>query len=201
MRNAYIRPRKSADRLIFLKVAFFAKTAFKEAWLICIGFIGRLSHENIMELPVSTAFDSTLHGVESDKWESWKNVLNFRANSADDWFQNLISIVKEKVEEERCDIRVRVAILDTGVDESNSCIRAALDENVIVKCKGFPQSRDPIRDMHGHGTHGASILIKVAPFVELYVARIADDHGHLEEDELGNEYVHIAEVIRLYGAF
>lgn len=123
-----------------------------------------------------------------------RNVLSFRANSADDWFRNLISTVQDKVEEERGDDRVRVAILDTGVDESNTRIRAALDENVIVECKGFPESRNPIRDMHGHGTHGASILIKVAPFVDLYVARVADNHGHLEEDELGNDYLHIAKV-------
>jgi len=41
--------------------------------------------------------------------------------------------------------------------------------------------------------------MKTAPFIALYVARVTGDRGHLEEEELGNEYIHIANVCKPLG--
>lgn len=90
--------------------------------------------------------------------------------------------------------RVRIAVLDTGIDASHPLIRRALDKGSIVDTRGFPDSRNPLQDLHGHGTHVTSVLLKTAPSAAMYIARVADDEGRLGEDSIGNEYHHIAEV-------
>jgi Subtilase family len=87
--------------------------------------------------------------------------------------------------------RVRIAILDTGVDATHPEIRAALDEKKIVAFKGFPDSLDPLCDRLGHGTHGTSVLMKTAPTACIYVGKVADDSGNLSEV---NGYSDTAEV-------
>lgn len=74
---------------------------------------------------------------------------------------------------------VRVAILDTGVDNRDPQIQRALELNTIREARGFPRSLEPLQDRHGHGTHGASVLMRTAPHAELYIARIADDEGNI----------------------
>ena len=78
--------------------------------------------------------------------------------------------------------RVRIAVLDTGVDATHPEIRAALNEKKIVAFKGFPDSLDPLCDQHGHGTHGTSVLLKTAPTARIYVGRMADDSGNLNDE-------------------
>lgn len=72
--------------------------------------------------------------------------------------------------------RVKVAILDTGIKEQDEEIQAAIQSGAIrlENCKGFPDTEefDPVRDPDGHGTHGACVLLKTAPNIELFVARV-----------------------------
>jgi subtilisin family serine protease len=83
--------------------------------------------------------------------------------------------------------RVRIAVLDTGIDASHPLIRQALAKCSIVDTQGFPSCRDPLQDLHGHGTHVTSVLLKTSPGAALYIARVTDDEGRLGEDRIGSE--------------
>jgi hypothetical protein len=145
-------------------------------------------------------FDSTLHHVKDNKfvtlflWE--KLILTNRSKLADDWFQRLESAVHSIVNENRKDNqkRVRIAILDTGVDITHPFIHAAYEKNTIVGY--FPQSNDetqncksyPTGDQHGHGTHGTSVLLRTAPNAAIYVARATNKDGELRYDDIVEVY-------------
>ena len=91
------------------------------------------------------------------------------------------------------DLRVKIAILDTGVDGTHEQIKAALDPKSpsIVNYKGFPDYLLPLRDKNGHGTHGTSMILKVAPDTHLYIARVSDDTGTIIAD---NDFKGIVDV-------
>ena len=86
---------------------------------------------------------------------------------------------------------VRVAILDTGVDARHPDLLEALRLKKIEGYRSFPSTLDPLLDRHGHGTHAASVVLKIAPHVVLYIARIADDDGRVTSE---NGYAAVAEV-------
>ena len=94
------------------------------------------------------------------------------------------------------DRRIRVAILDTGIDSTHQMFHEALqgpeESRPIVAWKGFPSSLDPLRDMNGHGTHATSVLHKVAPDAALYIARVANDKGQVGEN---GDYGHVVDVL------
>jgi len=63
------------------------------------------------------------------------------------------------------------------------------------RCQGFPN--DPYHhskaDKHGHGTYVASVLLKTAPDVSLYIARVFNDVGRLCDGD-HDDYSEIAKV-------
>ena len=75
--------------------------------------------------------------------------------------------------------RVKVAIIDTGVNIRHPEISNAFYTGAITDdcCQGFPGRLDPKADYDGHGTHVASVLLRTANNVSLYIARVADDQG------------------------
>lgn len=124
-----------------------------------------------------------------------KLTLIHRSKWADDWFQTLECAVHPVVNGNRKDNqrRVRIAILDTGVDATHPQIQVAWDSNRIVAY--FPESTnstadsdtkslDQLRDEHGHGTHGTSVLLRTAPNASIYVARVADEDGKPRYDDI-----------------
>ena len=58
-------------------------------------------------------------------------------------------------------------------------IAKSLRDGSVVAYRGFPENLDPLQDKNGHGTHGASVLLKTAPHATLLVARVADDEGQI----------------------
>ena len=74
--------------------------------------------------------------------------------------------------------KIKVAVLDSGIDPTHPFIeqfwrRAPSEENayhdfVSFKCDATPEDQD------GHGKFVASIILRFAPHVELYVARVAE---------------------------
>ena len=62
---------------------------------------------------------------------------------------------------------INIAILDTGVDLDNPAIIVHARN---IKC--LP-SKDSCKDTDGHGTSVALLILRFAPFVKLYIAKIS----------------------------
>jgi subtilisin family serine protease len=79
--------------------------------------------------------------------------------------------------------RVRVAVLDTGIDWNDPLIRGAKER--IVEWKNWagdredqaPDSPHPVHDEAGHGTHITALLLKIAPEAKVFIGRVADRNG------------------------
>lgn len=75
--------------------------------------------------------------------------------------------------------KIRIAILDTGIDESNTffrgvlCTRRERDDPVKEK-KSFVGAPNECGDTFGHGTNVAHLILKIAPEADLYIAKISD---------------------------
>jgi Subtilase family len=95
---------------------------------------------------------------------------------ADDWFNELHTYVNPVIDGNRKGHSnpAKVAILDTGIDVRHPSISKALN-NSIKAWRGFPESSDPFKDVEGHGTFLACVLMRTAPRTLLYIARIFND--------------------------
>ena len=75
------------------------------------------------------------------------------------------------------DIRIKVAVLDTGLDMGHPRIQASRERirstwTWLDAPEGHQQA-DP-NDHCGHGTHVTGLLLDIAPDCDVYVAQIAD---------------------------
>lgn len=89
-------------------------------------------------------------------------------------------------EEESPAPRVKVAILDTGLDRSIASIQAYSERIVEVK-SWLPPGDDPASngtDESGHGTHVTGLLLTMAPDCDVYIAQIADGNGLIAPKEI-----------------
>lgn len=72
--------------------------------------------------------------------------------------------------------RVKVAILDTGIDTGHHLIQARKEriKDVRTWVGGLGGKEDRrAGDSSGHGTHIANLLLDMAPDTDIYIARIA----------------------------
>ncbi|EZG05699.1 hypothetical protein H106_04721 [Trichophyton rubrum CBS 735.88] len=76
--------------------------------------------------------------------------------------------------------RAKIAILDSGIDISHTGI-SAKDKKRIIDCRSFLLDRSVDdagdSDSRRHGTQIAVLLLKRAPFADIYVARVKEDDG------------------------
>ena len=71
--------------------------------------------------------------------------------------------------------KIRIAVLDSGVDDTDPTIRPAIKFGRINtwRSKSFVGRPDEWRqDTYGHGTHVTQLLLKTAPAAEIYVGKI-----------------------------
>jgi subtilisin family serine protease len=73
--------------------------------------------------------------------------------------------------------RVNIAILDTGVDLRHNAFKDQFPNGRVKKVEDFVQIGGTGADVHGHGTHCAALLRRVAPEADIYVARVAVGRG------------------------
>lgn len=82
-------------------------------------------------------------------------------------------------------VRIRIAILDTGYDPESILLHSQARSNRLKKghWKDFVAgSMSPI-DEDGHGSCVQSLVMQLAPFADIYVARIARRSEGLETSE------------------
>ena len=131
--------------------------------------------------------------------------------AADDWFDNILCVFQDAVNEGRClnQKMIKVAILDTGIDRNDIAIRHAMATLSGVSggtknnatpcpaisernCRGFPKTLDPLEDKNGHGTCCAALLLRTAPNVELFIGRVVGDDKKLDRENDYNETVKVS---------
>jgi Subtilase family len=115
---------------------------------------------------------------------------------ADGWFKDLRDHVHERILKGRRPdslVRVKVAVIDTGVNFQHPEIEDALATEVIDEkhCRGFPTDLDPKADKNGHGTFVVDVLLQTAPDISVYIARAFDDKGELDPTD---DYMETANV-------
>ena len=88
---------------------------------------------------------------------------------------------------------VKIALLDSGIDGTHSCFQKRrtrikafkswvdelVDESTIGGLSRRMLARS-CRDVNGHGTHKAALILRVAPWADLYVGRVVDDKRDLK---------------------
>ncbi|PLB55445.1 subtilisin-like protein [Aspergillus steynii IBT 23096] len=85
---------------------------------------------------------------------------------------------------------VRIAILDTGLDEKSHMFSIRPYTERLKGWRDWVDGSAQPQDCHGHGTHLVSLVMRCAPEADIYVARIARD-----QDQLGESSTHVAEAI------
>lgn len=81
--------------------------------------------------------------------------------------------------------RIRVAILDTGVDPTDKMIKATLRSRIQDRRAFVGSSPIDHGDIYGHGTHVARLLLKMAPAAEIFIAKVCEGK-HLDADRLSS---------------
>lgn len=67
--------------------------------------------------------------------------------------------------------KIRIAILDTGIDLRDSMISGA--KSRIIEKRSWVGSPEDWADTYGHGTHVARLLVRMAPAANIYVTKIS----------------------------
>ncbi|KAJ6437371.1 thioredoxin [Purpureocillium lavendulum] len=107
-------------------------------------------------------------------------------NHADEFLTKLAAFRKRYIKPSKGRQRMRIAILDTGVDDADLFLRKRRESLSRMRDEaGYGPEDDPIKaietflgrsamDNNGHGTMIAGILTEVVPEADLYIAKIAD---------------------------
>lgn len=74
----------------------------------------------------------------------------------------------------KVDKKVRIAILDTGIDLHHPCIKGKIS---VKNCWDFVGNSPEIRDDIGHGTHTAHLLVQTAPRAEIFCGRVWENRN------------------------
>ncbi|EWY80038.1 hypothetical protein FOYG_16834 [Fusarium oxysporum NRRL 32931] len=164
----------------------------------------RLVLEQIKRITETLSNYSTLESrigsyypFERDDHRPLSELEEMKGLRADKWFENLKILVHDIVADraDERDDRIRVAVLDTGIDFDHPLI--AESQSRIKQRKSFLPEHvtgpADTSDMNGHGTHVTHILMKTAPNADIYVGRIFFEGKEFEMEENADK---IAEAIR-----
>jgi len=78
--------------------------------------------------------------------------------------------------------RVKIGILDTGIDMRNTAFQAKNVRRRIKKRVDFVDPEGRGVDVCGHGTHCAALINRVAPAADIYIGRVTKDWSGLDEE-------------------
>ncbi|KAI9662763.1 MAG: hypothetical protein M1829_006158 [Trizodia sp. TS-e1964] len=122
-----------------------------------------------------------------DTHDSYGNLSHL----SDKWFSDLdtkLDFLRPVFKPTSTRHRVRVAILDTGITINDDFLESR--KGRIRSSKSFITGESSTEDEIGHGTHVAALLLKVAPYADIFVARVSKS-GDLENpDYIANAISH-----------
>jgi subtilisin family serine protease len=102
-----------------------------------------------------------------------------------EWFADITEINQKLLQPYRREVgkKVRIGILDTGIDIKNTAFTKAEVRARIKKWVDFLEPGGKAIDRCGHGTHCAALINKIAPAADIYIGRVAlDFDSGLDED-------------------
>ncbi|EAQ84991.1 hypothetical protein CHGG_09005 [Chaetomium globosum CBS 148.51] len=136
-------------------------------------------------LPKSTGLfdDYTPDNVLPDVAAHADSFINHHRNFYDNLIQNTPDIP-----------RIKVAVLDTGLDVGHPSIQANVEQIKDVKSWLPANSATTGSDPCGHGTHVIGLLLDVAPDCDVYVAQIADNKNPLSLHQIAKAVDHAVAV-------
>ncbi|KAK0111238.1 hypothetical protein ONS95_001611 [Cadophora gregata] len=92
-----------------------------------------------------------------------------------DWFTQMKSFEKtvdaSRKEPDAAHPRVKITVLDTGLDLSHREMIRANDEGRL-RTRDFVEDTDNVKDSDGHGTHCTSLALRYAPNAEIFAGRV-----------------------------
>ncbi|EGP87251.1 uncharacterized protein MYCGRDRAFT_93376 [Zymoseptoria tritici IPO323] len=121
-----------------------------------------------------TSSEKSLHLFDA----SYQTVHDEELSLSERWMDSLLSSIYRFVDPTIEHVEpVRIAILDSGLDPDSPFLieDQQLATPRVREARSFVRGSEiyDVRDEIGHGTHALGLLLKVAPFAEIYVARIA----------------------------
>ncbi|KAH7127244.1 peptidase S8/S53 domain-containing protein [Dendryphion nanum] len=141
----------------------------------------------VVEMPLNKAQDSFVLNNEASQTKH-KN----RRQKTDQWFRNFqLLLVKHGLLRPQRHERLKVAILDTGVAlnqfPANSEDRLRLKD--FENFTGSEMHQDP----DGHGTHIASIILRLTKNCDLFIAKVTEDAKSVQRERVAKALVHARE--------
>jgi hypothetical protein len=87
--------------------------------------------------------------------------------------------------------RIKVAILDTGIDSTHDWIETNWKhpDSTYHRYEDFVTRGAEPADEDGHGTYVAGIILDLAPDIDLYIARVARSRHTIRDDAKVTERV------------
>lgn len=104
-----------------------------------------------------------------------RNTASAFLNGLDPFFRKIKALQSDISLAHPTHERIRIAVLDSGVSETDSMIRRAIRSGQInaQRSKSFVGSpAEWQQDTFGHGTHITRLLLKTARAAEIYVGKI-----------------------------
>ncbi|KGO52975.1 Peptidase S8/S53, subtilisin/kexin/sedolisin [Penicillium expansum] len=144
------------------------------------------------EFSTSVLEDSSVQNSEESQespfdWETGHDTAEDKLSRSKQFLENMDDFVdthiRKQTENQRLpehrSRKIRIAVIDSGVDRHDPIIGPACKDGQIRECRNF-SSQDPKQwdDKLGHGTMVTRLLMRVSPEAELFIAKVSSDTEH-----------------------
>ncbi|KAK4168330.1 hypothetical protein QBC43DRAFT_310098 [Cladorrhinum sp. PSN259] len=150
-----------------------------------LGWVHRL--ENVQRQADAEETRAGGHGTKASFLNSHDSDRESSRQKAQDWLlriqtSDVTKILFEGFKVRSPPQRIRIAVLDTGYDPNSIFFRDGVRKRRIQMWRDMTTAdATTARDEQGHGTHVLSLLMKVIPAADFYVARVARNTGELAD--------------------
>ncbi|KAL7815162.1 subtilisin-like protein [Trichoderma gracile] len=105
-----------------------------------------------------------------------------KASDSDGWFNILKEVHTKRYGRRKIDFYeessnyVKVAVIDTGVDLTHEAFKDSQEEGQLIVQEGsnIVDPGQPMTDLDGHGTHCCDLILRTAPFAQVYPLKVSN---------------------------